>query len=283
MRVLSLLLSPLLLVAPLHAQRLTAADRETLLENLEKLKDVSDSSLSARYAAAIAAYRNALTSDDAAMNLYMNCVEKVNFTDQLKKPADFREWKRNEGEKLSDIGLRLALRHQIRWLILTLQAASPNAERGKLVSEAQDAVDAVFRDLPKMKNQEQTLNQAVTSSVFARAYDVNNVKLENWPLSPVDLGTIYGTVLLPPYRNPASISSLRAGWIKRIQQETIKRENWTNRRGGDEDKRIGTIASMQSPELTKYMEEELPRPQWQMEMCLKLAMKTAPRCECWRT
>ena len=42
--------------------------------------------------------------------------------------------------------MRLALRHQLRWLILTLQAASEKPDRAKLAADAQEIVDAIFRD-----------------------------------------------------------------------------------------------------------------------------------------
>jgi hypothetical protein len=249
-----------------QADPLSAADRETLLENLEKIQNSSDSKIDERFRLAISAYRTAMASDDAAMSLYLNCIEKVNFEDQAKKAADFREWKRKEADKMSDTGFRLALRYQLRWLVLTLQAASPNADRSKLLGEAQDAVDSLFRDIVKLKGQQQTLGQGVTSTVFAKAYDINQAKVEDWPLSPLDLDQIYGSILFPPNRTPSRVAALRASWIKRIQQETIKHEAFGGRQR--DDKRVGTVESMQSPEFTKFLQEGVPRMQWQMEMDL---------------
>ena len=280
MRVPILLLCSAFIFNAAQAENLSDADRETLLENLEKLRENADAKVDARFSLAISAYHNAMTSDDAAMDLYLKCLEKVNFEDQLKKTQDFREWKRNEAEKLASPGMRLALRHQLRWLVLTLKAASPKAERDKLIGDAQECVDSIFRDFDKIKDQEQLLNQSVISTVFARAYDINNVKLERWSQSPVELDEIYDSILLPPYRNPNRLAGLRAGWTKRIQQETQKREFWSGRRnrqdrqgGRDdrddrEDKRIGTIESMQSPEYTKFLQEEVPKLQWDMEVDL---------------
>ena len=131
MRVHVLLLCAALSLNSARAEILTDADRETLLENLEKLRESANS----------------------------------------KVDAKFREWKRNEADKLADPGLRLALRQQLRWLVLTLQAASEKADRAKLAVEAQEIVDSISRDPAKLKNQEAVLNQAVTSSVFARAYE----------------------------------------------------------------------------------------------------------------
>lgn len=254
-----------------RAESLSSADRETLLENLEKLRAASDSKGDARYRLAIAAYRNALANDQSAIELYLNCKEKVDFSDLHKKPAEFREWKRKEGEKLAEPGLRLAIRHQLRWLMLTLEAASTKPDRAKLATDAQEAVDSIFRDADKLKDQQETLGQAVTSSVFARAYDINHVKVENWPLSPIDIKGIYEDILLPPYRKPSTVTTLRSGWIKRIQQETTKQELWGAKRRearDEKDKRIGMASDMVSPEYLDFMEQELPKLQWDMEVDL---------------
>ncbi len=267
MRVPILLILSAFALTSIHAERLSDADRETLLDNLDKIRETAESKVDAKYRLALAAYRNAVGSDEAAIDLYLNCMEKVNFEEQKKKAADFRDWKRKEAEKLSDPGLRTALRHQLRWLILTLQATSEKADRAKLADEAQQIVDAVFRDAEKLRNQEGVLNQAVTSTVFARAYEINHVKIENWSLSPIQLDSVYGDILLPPYRNPAHLSQLRATWIKRIQQETAKQEYWQPERR-DGSRRVGTVDSMQSPEYTKFLEEGVPKLQWEMEVDL---------------
>ena len=254
----------------IHAEKLSDADRETLLENLEKLATAADSKVDARFRLALAAYRNAMSSDDAAIELYLNCMEKVNFDDLHKRPADFRDWKRAEAEKLANPGLRLALRHQLRWLMLTLEAASSKPDRATLATNAQEAVDSIFRDSERLKDQQGILSQAAISSVFAKAYDINQVKVGNWPMSPIDLEGIYDQILLPPYRKPATLATLKAGWIKRIQQETVKQEAWTQKpaekRDGREDKRVGMASNMQSPASLEFRAEGLPKLQWNMEV-----------------
>jgi hypothetical protein len=254
------------MLSDLRADRLSDADRETLLGNLEKIRETADSKVDAKYRVALAAYRTAVGSDTAAIELYLNCMEKVNFEERQKKAADFRDWKRKESDKLSDPGLRLAIRHQLRWLILTLQSTSENADPAKLAVEAQEIVDAIFRDAQKLNGQEAILNQPVTSSVFAKAYDINHVKVGSWPLSPVQLDSVYEDVLLPPYRHPARVAQLRAVWIKRIQQEGAKVEYW---KGNARDEKKGSIAIItQSPEYEKFLELTQPKLQWDMEVDL---------------
>lgn len=261
----------LLALHSVRAEGLSDADREALLDNLDKLKDSVKAKLDAKFRAAISAYRTAVASDDAAIELYLNCMEKVNFEDQDKKAADFREWKRKESENLSDPGLRLALRLQLQWLILTLQATAEDADRSKLAQDAQVIVDTIFRDPKKLDNQEKILSQAVTGSVFARAYEINFVKAEKWPLSPVQLDQVYNEVLLPPYQNPNSLNELRALWMRRIQQEGAKAEFWTGQQpkgGKKEEKRIGMASAMRPPAYDKFIEETLPKLLWEMEVDL---------------
>ncbi len=271
MRVPILLVSALFAVSGAQAADLSDADRETLLEDLEKLRQAADSRMDSRFRIAIGAYRNAIGSDDAAMDLYLKCIEKVNFEDQHRKAADFREWRRQEDAKLSDTGLRLALRYQLRWLMLTLEVASVKPEeRQKFAGEARDIIDSIFRDADRLKNQEETLNQSVIGTVFAQADDINAVKLENWPFSPIAIESIYDSVFLPPLRRPDRVQDLRAAWIKRIQQESTKMEKWGNRRrrDGQGADRIGTLDSMQSPEFIRFQQETIPKLQWDMEVDL---------------
>lgn len=254
---------------------LSDMDREALLENLDKLKNAAESRAGERFRIAIAAFRNAMGNDEAAKELYLKCVEKVNFEEQQKDAGDFREWKRKEAEKISDPSLQLALRYQLGWLMLTLQAASEKPDRVKLAENAQDIVDSIFRDPEKLKNQEQLLSQPVTASVFARAYDINSIKVEKWPLSPIQLQQVYTDILLPPFRQPERLAGLRAVWMKRIQQEGAKAEFWDGKakegrdgKAGKEERRIGMASAMRPPEYEKFIEEDLPKLQWEMEVDL---------------
>ena len=284
MRILPIIICVALSVSAARAEMLSAADREALLENLEKLRDAAMSKVDARFRIAMAAYRDALGSDEAAMDLYLRCVEKVNFEDQQKDKSDFSAWKRQDDVKAknSDPSFRMALRYQLRWLILTLQASSEKANPKALAADAQEIVDAIFRDADKLAGQEQELSQAVIATVFARAYDIGHLENDKWPLSPVQLAEIYGTIVFPPLRSPTRVAELRAAWIKRIQQEGIKAEAWTgnpranpkgngrgkNDKGDKGDRKIGMASDMKAPAYERFLIETLPELQWQMEVDL---------------
>ncbi len=250
-----------------RADALSPAEREALLQKLEELRSNADSQVDARYRAAIAAYQAAMDSDEAAIGLYLNCVEKLNFEDQQKKSSDFREWKRRESERLSDPGLGMALRLQLRWLILTLRAASANTDRQQLVPAAREVVDAIVNEAEKLKNQQQILDQPVVSSLFARAYRIGEVKVEDWALSPGRIGEIYEKILLPPLRSPQQLDALRTAWLRRISQETRLQE-FMPRQQDPGKRRIGMADAMRGPELDLFIAEQVPEMQWSMEMDL---------------
>jgi hypothetical protein len=262
----------LLGVSQLHAAPLSEADREALIERLDLLKKSAVERLDARFKAGVQAYAGAMNSEDDALALYLKCVEKVDFIDQKKKDSDFREWKRKEGDRLSSPSFKLALRHQLYWLSLTCQAASENADREQMVSLAQNAMDAVFRDIENLKDQQQLLKQPVTGTVFAKAYEISNIKVEKWAQSPIDLQNIYEQIVMPQLRNPAGIEKLKEAWIRRMQQEGAVVEYWTGKGAGGgkqrEEGRIGMADNSRPPEVDRFLNDVLPVMQWQMEMDL---------------
>jgi hypothetical protein len=285
MRIVAILMGAALAVSTARSEPLSSADREALLERLAKLDDAATSKLNIRYRKAITAYRDAMGSDDAAMEFYLKCIEKVNFTDQQKKTSDFLAWKRQDSikAKLADPAFRLSLRYQLRWLVLTLEATSESAKRSKIVMEAQEIVDSIFGDASRFAGQEQELAQAVTGTVFARAYEIGalekNSDEEKWPLSPIQLGEVYDALVLPPLRSPGRIDSLRAAWIKRIQQEIAKNEAWAPRSNvkpggisngnlkgnGKGEHKIGMAADSKNLDSERFMTRTVPELQWQME------------------
>jgi hypothetical protein len=280
MRIVTILMSLLVAVTAVRAETLSSVDREALLANLEKLRDAATSKVDARFRLAISAYREAMSNDDTAMALYLRCIEKVNFEAQQKKTTDFLAWKRQDDikAKLADPAFRLCLRYQLRWLILTLQASSEKANRQSLSIEAQEIVDAIFRDAEKLAGEEKELAQAVTATVFARAYDIGSVEKnqdeDKWPLSPILLNEIYNTIVFPLLRTPARVDSLRSAWIKRIQQEIIQVEAWSNPSNGNgngkgkPERKIGMAADLKGAEYERFMIKTLPELQWQMEVDL---------------
>lgn len=243
------------------AEDLTEADREALLEKLEAIRSEADSKVDARFRTALAAFRSAMTSDSAAIDLYLKCEEMVNFDEMKRKSSDFRDWKRRSSGRLGDSSFKLALRYQLRWLVLTLEAASLDPDRDRLAKEAAKVVDSMVEQAEKLYPSKGVLDQSATSSVFARAYNIGNVEVKEWPLAPSHIGSIYERIILPPLRQPDRLAALKATWTKRIVQESKLADLWT----GDPNEKK---SSVRSPEYEKFVQDRLPAMQWEAEIDL---------------
>jgi hypothetical protein len=262
MKALSVLFLLAIAIQPLAAEGLSNSDREALLEKLENIRKEADSKVDARFRTATSAFKNAMGSPNSALDLYLKCEEMVNFDDMKKKNVDFREWKRRNAEKLSDQGFRVALQQQLRWLVLTLEAASEDPDRDKLAAEAGKVVDFIVSKAEDLSQNRSVLEQGVTGSVFAQAYDINGVKVENWPLAPGQIQAVYEQVLLPPLRRMDRLASLKATWTRRMSHEGTLINLW----GGNQDEK-GKSGS-QSPAYEKFITAALPNLQWDAEMDL---------------
>jgi hypothetical protein len=126
-------------------------------------------------------------------------------------------------------------------------------------------VDSIFRDAEKLESQGGLLSQAVTSTVFTRAYEIGDIDNPDWPLSPTQLDQVYQKIIFPRYRSSEQVESLRAAWIRRIQQEGIKIETLSGNRSG---RKNGLTTAPQSPEEEKFNAETVPQLQWEMEIDL---------------
>ena len=237
------------------------ADRMALLERLEIIKKQSDDRVSGLYRNAINAYRNAIVSDDKTMDLYLDCLEKVKYDDEKKKTQEFREWKRKNKDKLNSSSMREALRHQLSWLLLSIEAARLEGDVSELGERAVKHLDQIFANAEKLKDHRAILSQNALGSVFAQAYKLN-IKVKDWPRSALDISQVYDKVVMPPLRQPGRINSLRSAWNHRILHEGMIIEKWSVREG----KTIGKKDAMRPPELEKFITEKRPQLLWDMEI-----------------
>lgn len=255
------LLALFAIALPAAAESLSDSDRQLLLERLNAIKDAAEGKVGGRISTALTAFRAAMVSNEAAIELYLKCIEKLDFEDRNRSSQDFREWKRRQKDELSDAGLQLALRHQLHWLVLTLEVASEPEKLATMGPKATAALDSIFTHAEHLGGQQGVLRQSVISSVFARAYNVSNIKVENWPTEPLALADVYGRVILPPLRKAGEIEQLRAAWLNRIRQEALVREAWSGggARNGQRDETART------PAFEKFLADERPNLVWQME------------------
>ncbi|MGB0775478.1 MAG: hypothetical protein ACPGUY_06500, partial [Akkermansiaceae bacterium] len=226
---------------------------------------VSDDRVGGLYRRAIQDYRAAIQSDDATMDLYIKCYEKVRYTDQKRKASEFRDWKRKNKDRLNSGSMRMALRHQLSWLLLSIEAARREGDTSELGARAMKHLDQIFENAARLKDHRQILAQNALGSVFAKAYNLH-IKVEKWPKSALDITGIYEQVVMPPLRKPSKISTLRSAWNKRILHEGWKIEKWTTTEGTT----IGKKDAMRPPAMEKFITETQPKMQWDMEKdCFK--------------
>ena len=255
------------LPASVHAdpESLREPDRIALEEQLEKIEKRSKARVSGLYLRAIKDYRAAITSDAATMELYIKCVEKVRFEDEQRKGSEFREWKRKNKERLSSGSMRMALRHQLSWLLLSIEAAQSDGDISELGTRAITHLDQIFEHAEILKPHRSILDKNALSSVFARAYSLN-IDVEDWPKSALDIGNIYSKVVMPPLKAASNVTAMRNAWKRRILHEGLVFEKWSDREGTT----IGTKEALRPPELEKFLAERRPALLWKMEMdCFK--------------
>lgn len=273
---LALLLSAAPLVA--HADPLSDADREALIEKLDNLRDTAKEKALGRIGIALTAYKAAMGSDEATMEFYLKCVEKVDFTDQSKSSQDFREWERRQKDRLKQEGYARCLRHQLNWLVLTLEAAEAQGNYKELAPKASSALDNIFNNPDQFGGNVNTLREPVTNTVFARAYNIGGAKVENWPLSPLEISAVFTQVVFPPLRATGKLDLLREQWVRRIRYEGLIRNGMggngggnggaganSDSRGGRGEGRGEGRGGDNHGEEDKFTTEVLPDLKWQME------------------
>jgi len=247
-------------------QPLSGADRIALEEQLEKIQKASEARVGGLYRRAIHDYRSAIRSDDATMDLYLKCLEKVQYTDEKRKTQEFREWKRKNKDRLSSSSMRMALRHQLSWLLLSIEAAQLDGEVSELGVRAMTHLDQIFKNSDKLEEHRGVLSQNALGSVFAKAYNLN-IKVKDWPKSALDIAGIYEHVIMPPLRRKDRIDSLRSAWGRRIQHEGLVHEKWGKREGTT----IGKKDAMLPPAYEKFLMETRPQLLWKKEVdCFKV-------------
>lgn len=211
------LLISLALIISVSAQELTEVDRDLLLDKLKEIQQSANNAAKGRFASAVTAFRAAAESDVAASELYLKCVEKVDFQDEAKKAKDFREWRKRHKDRRDSPGFRRALRYQLKWLLATIEVSQDPDVRKRMPDTAISAIETILADADTLKGNTGILQQSVLASYFARAYDLSSLQVENWVTSPFDITGLYEGVILPPWQNSDSVTMLEKGWNKRIE------------------------------------------------------------------
>lgn len=233
---------------------LTEGDRQALIEKLKSLQEGAGGRAEKRAGTALAAFRAAVSSDDKTHDLYLNCVEKVRFEDEKKSGQDFRDWKRRHKEREDSPEFRRALRHQLVWLLLAMEAQGASKDDADaLGKKAVTTIDAILADKASLEGQLRLLEQDATKTVFALAYSVS---LDSpWPSSPLKLSDVYQKAILPPLKAKKEVEAFRAAWTKWVLQEALLLEM----------KSAGPEKGERSAAFERFLVEKRPQMLWDLE------------------
>jgi hypothetical protein len=209
--------------ATASAQAPSPPDPAKLLEQLDKLEDTVKKARAGHNLATVDTIRDAATSDQKAVSLWIDCVHEADFRDKEKKESEFREWRAGAGKKLSDPTAAAALRFHLQYLVLTIRAGGvkTDAERGELLSSVLSFLDELTKADQEVLKQRQILEMSVLGTPVARRFklDVTVKPAIEWVLTPLDVVGIYETSVLPLLREKKDPAKLQAAWNRRIQHE----------------------------------------------------------------
>ena len=262
-----LLLTSMMITSQVSAQAetMTDSEKEEMLERATKMLESAEGRSKARFATAIKAFRSAVASDTAAHDLYLKCLEQVEYVDKQKSSSAFRDWKRKHRETSDTPAFRRALRHQLNWLLISIEAAHDPAKIEQLGIKALAKVDAMIDDAELLKPNKNILSKAVLSTVYAKAYDLDTLGAKKWPSSPASINEIYENVVMPPLRVPSKTNLLRSAWNKRIKHEGLIKELWS-KNSKENEKKIGLKKDLAPPEYLAWRENIYPELLWRREV-----------------
>jgi hypothetical protein len=258
------LLAALLLTAttpPAAAQNaesplgLTPDDASALLGQLQKLHEDFSNSREELLSSALTRIRAATASESTAAELYLAAQKIVAFgapgsTTATEEP---KGWREEQIEWLKESGAPKAIRVQLAWIALLIEAnQKPEDEHPALLKKAHAIAKeaaTVAQDLALLpaagggggrggspgeggrrgpggsggggggrRDVGQFLAQSIFSSVFSQAYNLqNHIKPpQGWALAPLDLEGVYERMLMADARkhHPADLAPL---WDERVQ------------------------------------------------------------------
>ncbi|TDU64655.1 hypothetical protein EI77_04106 [Prosthecobacter fusiformis] len=251
---------------PNPAVSLTEAQVTTVLTQLKELEGQILEMRGSTLSTVMARLRQGMASDQAAMNLYLECDKIVN---SERKEADKSEARKRQEdiekkmdrrpkggggapEETGDFGFAVKL--GLQYLILTLEAHEAKDEDfNKMIPKLQEYIQTVVAAAPKLKGRASGyLNNALSpSNPIVDAFSLSRyLNRKEWSTRPMDIGSMYTQTLLPlaEQENKELLPGL---WDARITAEGVFRKE-----------------NMFAPEFELWTRNELPTMRWQRAMYL---------------
>lgn len=227
---------------------LTSEQLATLLKELESIQAVVEGKRLSNRTSAVEMFREAASSDKAALEFYLDCVKMLRFDSRDAKFTEYRDWREKNEDKLKEKSNLLAMRLQLQYLVLTLRVAE-GVDRASIVPELEAFVTNIITHMEDLEGRGmQTLREPVNRTVFSEAFELNqSLKVDNWSYSPGDYASVYEKTIFPYYRAEKP-GELAAVWDRRI---------------GLENRVVEFLNEDDAGAMKKHAEERLPRLQWQ--------------------
>lgn len=211
---------------------LTEDQVSNILKQLDQLEGQITQNKSESLSAALSACRIGMSGDKEALDLFLNCTKLENFDKRNLKQTDFQDWRDRNMDRLKEPEFLAALRLQLEYLALTIQAQSADTPekmaphvtslmafmpkvqstvqssmRYKASGQVEEKSQAKGGNAPRPRPGGQSsilsrLQENVTGNVIAKAYRLDEyLKKGDWAYSPGDFNAMYDKVIVPYYLN----------------------------------------------------------------------------------
>jgi hypothetical protein len=198
---------PFFIGSALIAQTTAPIDAKSMLASLQDIKQKQADSAKSQLLQTITDFTAACSDDGAALNFYVEAVRVTRFVGRDHEDSAFREWKKDQLDRLKPSAIRIAL----RYTMLSLQRAAGATDDQifpVLLGYASDTADILpALDAPgipgKGRGEDQDiLREPVSDNIFARWYNIGGQlsALDNWEPVPANIDGIYQKILLPVMR-----------------------------------------------------------------------------------
>jgi hypothetical protein len=198
---------PFYIGSTLIAQTTGPIDAKSMLASLQDIKQKQADSAKSQLLQTITDFTAACSDDGAALNFYVEAVRVTRFVGRDHEDSAFRDWKKDQLDKLKPSAIRTAL----RYTMLSLQRAAGATDDQifpVLLGYASDTADILpALDAPGIPGKgrgddQDILREPVSDNIFARWYNIGGQlsALDNWEPVPANIDGIYQKILLPVMR-----------------------------------------------------------------------------------
>jgi len=251
----ALILSPVLLfaqaeppvtTAPVERPKLTNDQMASIIKQLDAIESQVMKNRTDAFTNALTKFRQAMTSDKDALDLYLACHKLEHFDRKDLKQTDFQNWKDKNEDRLKDPDFLAGIRLQLEYLVLCIQAQDAKdlstampalqafvpkavvAVQNTMKHSASGAVEEKDKDKGRGGRQGGgggqllgILRQSVKGTDFSKAYSLDDyLKFEPWEYSPLGIAGVYEKVIFPYYLQKKP-EELPAQWDARINAELV--------------------------------------------------------------